>query len=108
MLDDKSIDAVVIATPQHQHALNFVPAIQAGKDVYQEYDGLDLMMIADGTPLKILICVAAGGHSIHQFRCFLQSAGYGGGKGQDGRRHRHPHSHVAQRPVRGLEARYSR
>src|SRR5438477_4405982 len=25
LLDDKSIDAVLIATPQHQHALNFVP-----------------------------------------------------------------------------------
>ncbi len=36
LLDDKSIDAVLIATPQHQHALNFVPAIQAGKDVFQE------------------------------------------------------------------------
>jgi predicted dehydrogenase len=36
LLDDKSIDAVLIATPQHQHALNFVPAMQAGKDVYQE------------------------------------------------------------------------
>jgi predicted dehydrogenase len=36
LLDDKSIDAVLIATPQHMHALNFVPAIQAGKDVYQE------------------------------------------------------------------------
>jgi predicted dehydrogenase len=36
LLDDKSIDAVLIATPQHQHALNFVPAIQAAKDVYQE------------------------------------------------------------------------
>ncbi|MCL5005333.1 MAG: Gfo/Idh/MocA family oxidoreductase [Acidobacteria bacterium] len=36
MLDDKSIDAVLIATPQHQHALNFVPSIEAGKDVYQE------------------------------------------------------------------------
>ena len=36
LLDDKSIDAVLIATPQHQHALNFVPAIKAGKDVYQE------------------------------------------------------------------------
>src|SRR5690242_17036945 len=36
ILDDKSIDAVLIATPQHQHALNFVPAIQAGKDIYQE------------------------------------------------------------------------
>jgi predicted dehydrogenase len=36
LLDDHSIDAVLIATPQHQHALNFVPAIQVGKDVYQE------------------------------------------------------------------------
>ena len=36
LLDDKTIDAVLIATPQHQHVLSFVPAIQAGKDVYQE------------------------------------------------------------------------
>jgi predicted dehydrogenase len=36
VLDDTSIDAVLIATPQHQHALQFVPALQAGKDVYQE------------------------------------------------------------------------
>ena len=32
LLDDKSIDAVLIATPQHQHARNFVPAILPGKD----------------------------------------------------------------------------
>jgi predicted dehydrogenase len=36
LLDDREVDAVLIATPQHQHALNFAPAIQAGKDVYQE------------------------------------------------------------------------
>jgi predicted dehydrogenase len=36
LLDDKTIDAVLIATPQHQHVLGFVPAVQAGKDVYQE------------------------------------------------------------------------
>jgi len=36
LLEDKNVDAVLIATPQHQHALNFVAAIQAGKDVYQE------------------------------------------------------------------------
>jgi predicted dehydrogenase len=36
LLDDKTIDAVLIATPQHQHALQFVPAVQAGKDIYQE------------------------------------------------------------------------
>src|SRR5881394_1860489 len=36
LLDDRSVDAVLIATPQHLHALHFVPALQAGKDVYQE------------------------------------------------------------------------
>jgi predicted dehydrogenase len=36
LLDDKSIDAVLIASPHHQHALNFIPAVQAGKDIYQE------------------------------------------------------------------------
>jgi predicted dehydrogenase len=35
-LDDKEIDAVVIATPEHWHALATVWACQAGKDVYVE------------------------------------------------------------------------
>lgn len=36
LLDDKSIDAVAIATPDHWHALMAVMACQAGKDVYVE------------------------------------------------------------------------
>ena len=36
LLDDKSIDAVTIATPDHWHALLTVLACQAGKDVYVE------------------------------------------------------------------------
>jgi predicted dehydrogenase len=36
LLDDSSIDAVVIATPDHWHALMTVLACQAGKDVYVE------------------------------------------------------------------------
>jgi len=36
LLDDKSIDAVTIATPDHWHALMTVMACQAGKDVYVE------------------------------------------------------------------------
>ena len=36
ILDDKSIDAVVIGTPDHWHALMTVLACKAGKDVYVE------------------------------------------------------------------------
>ena len=36
MLEDKDIDAVLIATPQHLHQECFVAALDAGKHVYQE------------------------------------------------------------------------
>jgi len=36
LLDDKNVDAVAIATPDHWHALMFVDACRAGKDVYVE------------------------------------------------------------------------
>ncbi len=36
LLDDKSVDVVSIATPNHWHALGAIWSIQAGKDVYVE------------------------------------------------------------------------
>lgn len=36
MLDDKEVDAIAIATPDHWHALGTILACQSGKDVYVE------------------------------------------------------------------------
>jgi predicted dehydrogenase len=36
LLDDKTLDAVIVATPDHRHARMVIDAVEAGKDVYVE------------------------------------------------------------------------
>jgi predicted dehydrogenase len=36
LLEDKNVDAVAISTPDHWHAIQFIDACKAGKDVYVE------------------------------------------------------------------------
>src|SRR5215471_1977303 len=36
LLEDKSVDAILIATPQHLHCEHFVASLDAGKHLYQE------------------------------------------------------------------------
>ena len=49
MLDDERIDAVVIATPHHWHALAAIWALQSGKHVYLEKPATH--SLAEGDPL---------------------------------------------------------
>jgi predicted dehydrogenase len=53
VFDDKSIDAVCFATPNHWHALGTIWACQAGKDVYVE---------------------KPGSHNIHEGRMMVEAA----------------------------------
>jgi len=75
LLEQPDIDAVVIATPDHWHALMFIHACRAGKDVYIEkplsltvVEGRRMVQVAEETKRVVQV-------GIHRRSCkFLQEA----------------------------------
>jgi predicted dehydrogenase len=73
LLDRKDIDAVVIATPDHWHALQTVHAFEAGKDVFVEKpltitidEGRKMVEAEERTGRTGAVCLNRRGSSIYQ------------------------------------------
>jgi len=75
LLEDKEVDAVAIATPDHWHALMFVEACRAGKDVYVEkplsltvQEGRRMVDVARETKGSLRLASTAGRRSSYRRR----------------------------------------
>lgn len=73
LLENKDIDAVCIATPDHWHALITVHAIQAGKDVYVEkpltatiFEGRKMVEVQAASKQVVAVGLNRRGSSIYQ------------------------------------------
>jgi hypothetical protein len=78
LLEDKDVDAVVIATPDHWHAIMFVEACHAGKDVYVEkplsltvYEGRKMVETAERTRRVVQV-----GTNRRSWKSYFEAAGY--------------------------------
>lgn len=85
LLANKDIDAVVIATPNHWHALGTIWACQAGKHVYVEkpcchnlYEGRRMVDAARRYGRVVAVgCQNRSSRSVRQAMAFLKSGGIG-------------------------------
>jgi predicted dehydrogenase len=85
LLDRKDIDAVVIATPDHWHAIQTITAMAAGKDVYIEkplsitiHEGRKMVEAADKFDRVVQVGLHRRSMEIyHQLRRFLKQDGIG-------------------------------
>ncbi|MDR1171200.1 MAG: Gfo/Idh/MocA family oxidoreductase, partial [Bacteroidales bacterium] len=73
LLEDKTIDAVCIATPDHWHALQTIGAIQAGKDVYVEkpltitiLEGRKMVEAQAGSKQVVAVGLNRRGNAVYQ------------------------------------------
>ena len=85
LLEDKDVDAVVIATPDHWHALMFIHACDAGKDVYVEKpfsltvaEGRKMVQTADRTKRVVQVGIQRRSSKFLQEAAeFVRSGGIG-------------------------------
>jgi len=85
LLEDKDVDAVVIATPDHWHALMFIDACNAGKDVYVEkplsltvFEGQKMVETAERTKRVVQVGTnRRSWKSYHDMVEFVRSGGIG-------------------------------
>jgi predicted dehydrogenase len=73
LLEDKSIDAVMIATPDHWHAIQTIDALKAGKHVYVEKpvaktvkEGRAMIEAAKKTKLVVAVGLSRRGSTTYQ------------------------------------------
>ena len=76
LVDDPSIDALVVGTPDHWHAIPTILGCMAGKDIYVEKpDGHDIVegqrMIAAGKKYKRVIQMGSQHRSTHRMQSAL-------------------------------------
>ena len=82
LLDQKDIDAVCIATPDHWHAVQTIAAIDAGKDVYVEkpltvtiHEGRQMVSAEANSDRVVAVGLNRRGSSIYQERAGLVQDG---------------------------------
>lgn len=73
LLEDRSIDAVIIATPDHLHASILIDAVEAGKDVYVEKpiahtieDGFRMVEAVRRTKRMVLVGTQRRSYELYQ------------------------------------------
>ncbi len=86
VLDDKEIDVVVVATPDHWHSLITAMAISAEKHVYVEkpfsyniFDGYAVLQAMKKHPKQVVVVGSQqrSGKHFHEARAFIQSGELG-------------------------------